>query len=74
MLCWHLADMASCLCRTSGADLWTKMQNSWGYLGSKGQGYLGHVFPVVVGETGSEYLTVGQLLGVRDDCVFRKRD
>lgn len=65
--------MAGCLRRLSGADLWTKMQNSWGYLGSTGQGYLGHIFPVVVGETGSEYLTVGQLSGVQDVQVFRKR-
>lgn len=33
------------------------MQNSWGYLAT-GQGYQGHLFPVVIGETGSQYLTV----------------
>ena len=33
------------------------MQNSFGYLTS-GQGYQGHVFPLVFGETGSMYLTV----------------
>jgi hypothetical protein len=50
------------------------MQSSWGYLGSTGQGYLGHIFPVVVGETGSEYLTVCQLLNVLDVQEVRQRD
>ncbi len=44
-------------CRVSGQALWARMQNSFGYLTS-GQGYQGHVFPVVFGETGSMYLTV----------------
>ena len=33
------------------------MQNSWGYL-TTGQGYGGHVFPVIIGESGTQYLTV----------------
>lgn len=41
----------------SGTALWARMQNSFGYL-SSGQGYQGHVFPIVIGETGSMYLTV----------------
>ncbi len=36
------------------------MQNSFGYLTS-GQGYQGHVFPLVIGETGSMYLTVSSV-------------
>ena len=37
------------------------MQNSWGYLTS-GQGYGGHIFPVVIGESGTQYLTVSTML------------
>jgi hypothetical protein len=43
--------------RLSGSPLWQHMQQSFGYLTS-GQGYQGHVFPVVIGETGSTYTTV----------------
>ena len=48
---------AAAVCRVSGQALWERMQNSFGYLTS-GQGYQGHVFPVVFGESGSMYLTV----------------
>ena len=48
--------MAGCLLRVSGPALWERMQNSWGYLATGG--YNGHVFPVVIGETGSQYLSV----------------
>ena len=37
------------------------MQNSWGYL-STGQGYGGHIFPIVIGESGTQYLTVSVML------------
>ena len=37
------------------------MQNSWGYL-TTGQGYGGHIFPVVIGESGTQYLTVSAML------------
>ncbi len=40
----------------SGPALWERMQNSWGYLATGG--YNGHVFPVVIGETGSLYTSV----------------
>ena len=53
---WHEADLAGCLFRVSGPALWERMQNSWGYLATGG--YNGHVFPVVIGETGSLYTSV----------------
>ena len=52
----HDADVAGCLFRVSGPALWERMQNSWGYLATGG--YRGHVFPVVIGETGSLYTSV----------------
>ncbi len=36
----------------AGQALWTRMYNSFGYL-TQGNGYGGHIFPVVFGETGS---------------------
>ena len=50
------ADVAGCLFRVSGPALWERMQNSFGYLATGG--YNGHVFPVVIGETGSLYTSV----------------
>ena len=38
------------------ADLWTRMTDSWGYF--TGEGYAGHLFPVIIGETGTMYQTV----------------
>lgn len=38
------------------ADLWTRMTDSWGYF--TGEGYGGHLFPVIIGETGTNYQTV----------------
>ena len=55
-----VSQLSTCVCfgcSVSGTALWERMQNSFGYLTS-GQGYQGHVFPVVIGETGSMYLTV----------------
>lgn len=44
------------------------MQNSWGYLATGG--YNGHVFPVVIGETGSLYTSVSALSApVLSPCV-----
>ena len=42
------------------ADLWTRMTDSWGYF--TGDGYGGHLFPVVIGETGTMYKTVSPSL------------
>ena len=38
------------------AALWTRMTDSWGYF--TGEGYAGHLFPVIIGETGTMYQTV----------------
>lgn len=43
-----------------GRALWDRADLSFGYL-TAGAGYRGHVFPVVIGETGS------QLTGVRSE-------
>ena len=42
--------------RYTGAGLWNRMSTSFGYLNKVGYG--GHVFPVVIGETGSAYTDV----------------
>ncbi|EIE25045.1 hypothetical protein COCSUDRAFT_46570 [Coccomyxa subellipsoidea C-169] len=59
--------------KVSGADLWERMQNSFGYLTS-GQGYQGHVFPLVIGETGSMYLTQADVLFLSDMAKYMKND
>lgn len=40
-------------CRYTGSALWSRMTNSFGYLNKLG--YAGHLFPIVIGETGSFY-------------------
>ncbi|CAL8461996.1 g1527 [Coccomyxa elongata] len=57
----------------SGTALWERMQNSFGYLTS-GQGYQGHVFPVVIGETGSMYLTQADVLFLSDMAKYMRND
>ena len=39
--------------RYTGSALWSRMTNSFGYLNKLG--YAGHLFPIVIGETGSFY-------------------
>ena len=43
-------------CSTTGVGLFTKMQNSFGYLTSTGYG--GQIWTVAIGETGSFYTAV----------------
>lgn len=38
-------------CSIEGPELWQKMSRSFGYLTMAGYG--GHIFPVIIGETGS---------------------
>ncbi|BDA41280.1 probable major extracellular endoglucanase at C-terminar half [Coccomyxa sp. Obi] len=57
----------------SGNALWERMQNSFGYLTS-GQGYQGHVFPVVIGETGSMYISQADVLFLSDMAKYMKND
>ncbi len=53
-----------CACARSytGAGLWNRMSTSFGYLNKFGYG--GHVFPVVIGESGSYYTDVHPLLPI----------
>lgn len=42
----------------TGAGLFYKMQMSFGHLTAPAGGFMGHVFPVAIGETGSFYTAV----------------
>ena len=49
------------------ADLWMRMTDSWGYF--TGEGYGGHLFPVIIGETGTMYQTVSLHGPVLGECT-----
>lgn len=50
------------------AALWTRMTDSWGYF--TGEGYGGHLFPVIIGETGTMYHTVSFFNLRREHCIL----
>lgn len=54
--------------RYLGADLASRASSSWGYLNTVGYG--GHIFPVVIGETGSAFILQGDLDFYRDFALY----
>ena len=52
----HLSNNLMSAGRFTGSDLWNRMSTSFGYLNKYGYG--GHVFPIVIGESGSQYTDV----------------
>ena len=56
------------MCSFTGAGLAYRASNSWGYLNTVG--YNGHIFPVVIGETGSQFITQGDLDFYRDLSLY----
>ena len=50
------------------AELWTRMTDSWGYF--TGEGYGGHLFPVIIGESGTMYHTVSPFSPNREHCIL----
>ena len=70
------SDVLKCMCLSCSIDgpkLWQKMTQSFGYLTMAGYG--GHIFPVIIGETGSFMTSVSTIykpkpsLGSRPSCM-----
>ncbi|BDA41274.1 probable endoglucanase E1 [Coccomyxa sp. Obi] len=55
-----------------GPELWQKMTQSFGYLTMAGYG--GHIFPVIIGETGSLMTSAADLAFMRDMAAYMQVD
>jgi hypothetical protein len=55
-------------CSFTGAGLAYRASTSWGSLTT--QGYGNHIFPVVIGETGSQFITQGDLDFYNDFSLY----
>lgn len=53
---WHIVGTLMSDGRFTGPDLWNRMSTSFGYFNKYGYG--GHVFPIIIGESGSQYTDV----------------
>lgn len=55
-------------CSYTGSGLAYRASTSWGYLSATGYG--GHIFPVVIGETGSQFIVPIDLDFYRDFSLY----
>ena len=64
----NVADSDWLCCSYTGAGLAYRASTSYGYLAT--QGYGGHIFPVVIGETGSQFIDSRDLAFFQDFSLY----
>lgn len=69
VVCHRVSETARVLCCSyTGSGLAYRASNSWGYLSTVGYG--GHIFPVVIGETGSQFINQTDLAFYADLALY----